>query len=105
MDVMIHAKLHKPDRMSNQEFFGVWKQEAEAALGAVKAGVVKHIWKVAGKYDVILVITVDSADQIDEIVHSLPIWKLGYEYIVDLEWMILRSYENWDKHLETLASE
>ena len=42
MDVMIHAKLHKPDRMSNQEFFGVWKQEAEAALGAVQAGVIKN---------------------------------------------------------------
>ena len=49
MDVMIHAKLHKPDRMSNQEFFGVWKQEAEAALGAVQAGVIKNIWKVAGE--------------------------------------------------------
>ena len=43
MDVMIHTKLHKPDRMSNQEFFGVWKQESEAALGAVKTGGIKHI--------------------------------------------------------------
>ena len=105
MDVMIHAKLHKPDRMSNQEFFGVWKQEAEAALGAVDAGVVKHIWKVAGKYEVILVLTVDSADAPDEIIHSLPIWKLGYEYIVDLEWTILRPYANWADHLNKLASE
>ncbi len=105
MDVMIHAKLHKPDRMSNQEFFGVWKQEAEAALGAVQAGVIKNIWKVAGKYEVILVLGVESADQIDEIIHSLPIWKLGYEYMVDLDWMILRPYENWSKHLDTLKSE
>ena len=105
MDVMIHAKLHKPDRMSNQEFFGVWKQESEAALGAVKTGGIKHIWKVAGKYDVILVVGVDTADQMDELIHGLPIWKLGYEYIVDLEWTILRPYGNWDKHLETLASE
>ena len=105
MDVMIHAKLHKPDRMSNQEFFGVWKQEAEAALGAVQAGVIKNIWKVAGKYDVILVLAVESADQIDEIIHSLPIWKLGYEYMVDLDWTILRPYENWAKHLDALTSE
>lgn len=105
MDVMIHAKLHKPDRMSNQEFFGVWKQEAVAALGAVEAGVVKNIWKVAGKYDVILVVGVDTADQIDEIIHSLPIWKLGYDYIIDLDWTILRPYKNWADHLDALAGE
>ena len=54
MDVLIHARLHKPDRMSNQEFFGVWKQEAAAALEAVEAGVIKNIWKVPGKYDELL---------------------------------------------------
>ena len=30
--------------------------------------------------------------QIDEILHSLPIWNLGYDYMVDMEWTILRSY-------------
>ena len=54
MDVLVHAKLRKPDRMSNEEFFKVWKQEAAAALEAVKAGVIKQIWKVPGKYDVLL---------------------------------------------------
>ena len=104
MDVMVHAKLHKPDRMSNKEFFGVWKKEAEAALGAVKAGVIKNIWKVAGKYDVIVVISVESVDQIDEIMHSLPIWSLGYDYIIDMEWTILRPYEHWAKQLDKLAA-
>ena len=104
MDVMVHAKLHKPDRMSNNEFFSVWKKEAEAALGAVEAGVIKNIWKVAGKYDVIVVITVESEDQIDEIMHSLPIWNLGYDYIIDMEWMILRPYANWAKQLDDLAA-
>ncbi len=50
MDVLIHSNLHKPDRMSNQEFFSVWKQEATAALQAVEAGIIKHIWKVPGKF-------------------------------------------------------
>ncbi len=104
MDVLIHAKLHKPDRMSNEEFFGVWKQEATAALQAVEAGVIKHIWKVPGKYDVLAVLGVDSVDQIDEIIHSLPIWKLGYDYIVDLEWTLLRPYEHWAKQLDELAA-
>ena len=104
MDVMVHARLHKPDGMSNKEFFGVWKQEADAALGAVEAGVIKNIWKVAGKYDVILVMAVESEDQIDEILHSLPIWNLGSDYMVDMEWTILRSYTNWAKQLEELSA-
>jgi len=104
MDVLIHAKLHKPDRMSNQEFFGVWKEEATAALGAVKAGIIKNIWKVPGKYHVIVLMGVDSVDQIDEIMHSLPIWKLGYDYIIDMEWILLRPYENWAKQLDNLAA-
>ena len=104
MDVLIHARLHKPDRMSNQEFFGVWKQEAAAALQAVKAGVIKHIWKVPGKYDVLLVMAVESVDQMDELMHSLPIWKLGYDYIVDMEWILLRPYEHWAKQLDELSA-
>ena len=104
MDVLIHAKLHKPDRMSNQEFFSVWKQEAAAALEAVKAGVIKHIWKVPGKYDVLVVVAVESVDQMDEIMHSLPIWKLGYDYIIDMEWTLLRPYEHWAKQLDELSA-
>ena len=105
MDVLVHAKFHKPDRMSNQEFFGVWKQEADAALEAAKAGVIKNIWKVSGKYEAFLVLEVQSADQIDEIMHSLPIWKLGYDYIVDnMEWTMMRSYENWSRQLAVLAT-
>ena len=50
--------------MSNKEFFGVWKKEAEAALGAVDAGVIKNIRKVAGRYDVMVVISCTSYDLI-----------------------------------------
>jgi muconolactone delta-isomerase len=104
MDVLIHGKLHKPDRMSNQEFFGVWKQEAEAVLQAKRAGVVKNAWKVPGKYEVFIVVEVESADQIDEIMHSLPIWKLGYDYIIDMEWILLRPYEDYAKQLDKLSA-
>jgi hypothetical protein len=34
---------------SNKEFYGVWLKEAEVAVAAHKAGVIKGIWKVAGK--------------------------------------------------------
>ena len=52
MEMLIHAKIRKPDCMSNQEFFGIWKQEALAALEAVKAGIIQEYlegaWKVRG---------------------------------------------------------
>ncbi|MEX2481496.1 MAG: muconolactone Delta-isomerase family protein [Gammaproteobacteria bacterium] len=104
MLVMMTADLAKPESLSNHEFFEVWRQESVAAIEAVKAGAIKAIWKVAGQYQVIAVMEVDDGDQIDEIVHSLPIWKLGYAHIVpEISFKTLRPYENWAKQLETLA--
>lgn len=52
----------------------------------------------------IAVFEVDTGDQIDEIIHSLPIWKLGYAHIVPkISFKTLRSYENWGAQLNTLA--
>jgi hypothetical protein len=48
--------------MSNNEFYGVWEKEAEAALGAVEAGAIKHIFKVAGKHEVIAVCDFPDGD-------------------------------------------
>ena len=104
MEVLLSAKLAKPESLSNEEFFEIWRQESVAALEAVKAGAIKSIWKVAGVYQVLAVVDVDSGDQIDEIVHNLPIWKLGYAHIVpEITWTPLRSYENWGEQLKELA--
>lgn len=104
MEVLFRAKLVKPEGMSNKEFFEVWRQESVAAMEAYKAGAIKHIWKVAGKYEVVAVMEVESGDQMDDIVHSLPIWKLGFAHIVpEIEWECLRPYENWAESLKTYA--
>ena len=51
------------------------------------------------------VMEVDSGDDMDAIVHGLPIWKQGYAHIVpEVNWIPLRPYENWSKQLEALAS-
>lgn len=104
MLVMMTADLAKPENLSNKDFFEVWRQESVAAIEAVKAGAIKAIWKVAGEYQVIAVLEVDNGDQIDEIVHSLPIWRLGYAHIVPkITFKPLRPYENWAEQLKTLA--
>lgn len=105
MEVMMWAKLAKPESASNKEFFDVWYQESIAAIEALKAGAIKNIWKVAGKYEVVAVMDVASGDDLDVIVHSLPIWRLGYAHVVpEITWIPLRSYENWSKQLATLKN-
>ena len=38
---MLKAHISKPEGLSNKEFYGVWLKEAEAAVAAYKAGVIK----------------------------------------------------------------
>jgi muconolactone delta-isomerase len=103
---MLHSKLAKPEGMSNKEFYGVWEQEAEAAVAALKAGVIKALYKVPGTPEVVSILDVNTADDVDHAVHSLPIWKLGYSHIVaELKWTPLRLYENWAEDLKKLARE
>ncbi|MEW6296250.1 MAG: muconolactone Delta-isomerase family protein [Thermodesulfobacteriota bacterium] len=103
---MLKAQLTKPQNLSNKEFYGVWLKEAEAAVAALKAGVIKALWKVPGQTQVIAVLEVDSADTLESAILNLPIWKLGYSHIVtSLEWTPLRPYENWYEDLKKLAAE
>jgi muconolactone delta-isomerase len=103
---MLKAHLEKPENMSKKDFYSVWLKEAEAAVAAQKAGVIKGIWKVPGQTEVIAVLDVESADALEAAVLSLPIWKLGYAHIVTkLEWTPLRPYENWYEDLKKLVNE
>ncbi len=105
MEVLLRVALAQPEGMSNKEFFGVWVQEARAALQAMQAGAIKSIYKVSGKYEVIVILEVESTDQIDEILYSMPIWTEGYSHIVkELDWTLLRPYEHWAQQLEGLAA-
>jgi muconolactone delta-isomerase len=104
MEIMMWAKIAKPESASNAEFFEVWRKESVAAIEALNAGAIKNIWKVAGKYEVIAVMEVNSGADMDAIIHSLPIWTLGYAHMVpEVNWTPLHSYANWSKQLTELA--
>ena len=104
MLIMLTVDIEKPEGMSNKDFFEVWRKESVAAMEAYKAGAIKNIYKVAGKYQIMAIMEVDDGDQMDEIIHSLPIWSLGYAHIAkNITWTALRPYENWAKQLEELA--
>jgi muconolactone delta-isomerase len=103
---MFRAKLAKPEAMSNKQFYGLWEKEAEAAVAALRAGAIQALCKVPGKPEVIGIMEVPTADDMDHAIHNLPIWKLGYSHIVaDLEWTPLRPYGHWADDLKQLAQE
>ncbi|MEM8794263.1 MAG: muconolactone Delta-isomerase family protein [Pseudomonadota bacterium] len=80
--------------MAQQGLLGVWAEEAEAALGAKSAGVVKDLWKVVGERKVVAVVDVEDPDTLDRILFDLPIMqKMGHH--VNVEVKSLRRYEDF----------
>ena len=75
--MLYHLDFHVeyPESMSQKELFSIWAREAEAALGAKKAGVVIDVWKCVGARRVVAVVNVDSPDTLDQILFDLPIMK------------------------------
>ncbi|MGY1846430.1 MULTISPECIES: muconolactone Delta-isomerase family protein [unclassified Blastococcus] len=55
-------------RLDRDAFWDEWERETEAALGAMEAGLVKNLYKVAGQRRVIGVVDVESHDQLDQVV-------------------------------------
>ena len=80
--------------MQQQGLLVVWAEEADAALGAKSAGLVKDLWKVVGERKVTAIVEVDSPDALDLILFDLPIMqKMGHH--VDVEVKSLRRYEDF----------
>ena len=94
--MLYHADFHieYPASMSQREFFSIWAHEAEAALGAKKAGVVIDIWKCVGSRRVMAVVNVDSPDTVDQILLDLPIMKEHGQH-VRVEVTPLRRFEDF----------
>ena len=74
------------------------------SLAAVEAGIIKQVWKVPGRYEVIAVVVVESVAQIDPLTHALPFFRLGYDYCADFQWTMLGSYADWATQLDELMA-
>jgi muconolactone delta-isomerase len=91
---MLKSHISKPEGLSNKEFYGVWLKEAEDAVAAYKAGVIKGIWKVAGKPEVVSILDVESADALDSAVTGiLTHSEYGAERVTPLRELVLRPQE------------
>ena len=103
MQYLLHAKIKKPRELSNDEFFGVWQRESVAGRAIEAQGV--PIFKVAGKYEVIVIVDVDGPGELDEAIHGLPIWAEGYQDMVDIDAIPLGSYGEWGEQLDRLTGQ
>jgi muconolactone D-isomerase len=103
--MLYHAdfRIEYPASMSQKDFFSIWAKEAEAALGAKKAGVVLDIWKCVGSRRVIVIASVDSPDTLDQILLDLPIMKLHGQH-VRVEVTPLRRFEDFAGDLKSRLS-
>ena len=90
----VDFRIEYPASMSQKDFFSIWAREAEAALGAKKAGVLIDIWKCVGSRRVIVVADVDSPDTLDQILLDLPIMK-EHGQRVQVEVTPLRRFEDF----------
>jgi muconolactone delta-isomerase len=83
-----------PATMSQKDLFQIWAREADAAIGAKKAGAVVDLWKCVGQRRVLAIVNIDSPDILDQILMDLPIMKEHGQHVrIDL--VPLRRYEDF----------
>jgi muconolactone D-isomerase len=96
---LLDFHVEYPAAMSQQEFFGIWAEEGDAAIGAKQAGVVVDLWKVVGERRVVAIVDVDSPDTLDQITMDLPIMKKHGQH-VQIDVKPLRRYEDFAADLK-----
>jgi muconolactone delta-isomerase len=75
MQFFVRFYVQQPTDMSNQELLEIWDREADAALGALDAGALAHLWKVSGQRVVVGVMEMPDAESVDRALAGLPIIK------------------------------
>ncbi|BDB99939.1 muconolactone Delta-isomerase [Saccharolobus caldissimus] len=99
---LLWFKVKQPESITQKQLMDIWKREAEAALPAVKAGKIKGLYKVSGRREVVAIIDVNSHEELDEILETLPIIReLGHSVTVEVA--AIHPYENFYELIKKLA--
>ena len=64
MQFLIRFDIQQLETISNQELIAIWDREADAALGAMDAGAVTHLRKVAGQRVVVGILELPDAESV-----------------------------------------
>jgi muconolactone delta-isomerase len=91
---LLDFHVEYPAEMSQMQFLTIWARDADAVLGAKKAGVVVDLWKCVGMRRVICIVDVPDPDTLDQLLLDLPIMQeLGQH--VHVEVTSLRRFEDF----------
>lgn len=91
---LLDFHVEYPATMSQKDLFSIWAREADAAIGAKKAGAVVDLWKCVGQRRVVAVVNFDSPDTLDQVLMDLPIMKEHGQH-VHIDVTPLRRYEDF----------
>ncbi|MDB5971149.1 MAG: Muconolactone delta-isomerase [Hydrocarboniphaga sp.] len=100
---LFQASLEKPADMTRADFYHLWEQESEAAIAFLQSGEALSAYKLAGADELIAIFDIVSNDRIDQIMQSLPIWRLNAQHMAKVRWTPLRAYADWYADLKILS--
>jgi muconolactone D-isomerase len=84
-------------RISENELWDLWEKEAEAALGAKAAGKIVTVYKVAGQRRVIMIVNMESHDELDRIAMG----AMPMRHIFEVEEILpVRDYDDFAKDVK-----
>lgn len=92
VDIRVDAK-----DLELAELWDLWEQEVEAASGAVEAGVVRGIWKVAGEQRVLAVLDLPDHDALDR---ALMVGTPMAGHLVVAEITAVRDYASFGEDIK-----
>ncbi len=99
---LLRFDVGQPESWSQKQFYAMLAREADAAMQAVQAGLVKGIYKVVGQRVVLAIVDVPDHDALDAALEGLPIVREAGSN-VDIEVLPIRPYENWAQFVKDAA--
>ena len=84
-------------KISEEELWDLWEKEAESALAAKEAGKIVALYKVVGQRRVVMIVNVESHDELDR----LAMGTMPMRHILECEEILpVRNYEDFAKDVK-----
>ena len=75
MEFLVRADTHLPPEMPEDDRLDLLEHEARRGRQLADAGLLRHIWRLPGRLSNIAVWNVTDAEQLHELLCSLPLWR------------------------------
>lgn len=74
MEYIVEMDVHIPESWSEERLTDMIAKEKETSQKWQQSGKWVYLWRVAGKYSNISILSVDSPDELHQIISSLPLF-------------------------------